>query len=160
MKTLWLISGLGLGAGLVYLLDPEQGEQRRDLVRTQLAAYGRQTEDLLGSTTRAIGQPAYDLLTRTYVPFRSQPGHGERRMTQSEQRGMAPGLFMLGCVGLGVALISLLEPSGGPRRRALVRDTARTYWHKTAHALKPSAGNGQQHTRSPSLEDEYVARTE
>jgi hypothetical protein len=81
-------------------------------------------------------------------------------MTQAEQRGMAPGLFMLGCVSLGAALAYLLEPSGGPRRRALVRDTARTYWHKTAHVLKPSAGNGQQHTRGPSLEDEYVAQTE
>jgi len=30
MQTLWLLGGMGLGAGLMYLLDPQQGEGRRD----------------------------------------------------------------------------------------------------------------------------------
>jgi hypothetical protein len=159
MKTLWLIGGLGLGAGLMYLWDPEQGEWRRDRVRAQWAAYGHQTEDLLDSATRALGQPARDLLAKTRVP-RLQWGLGERRMTQAEQRGMTTGLFLLGCMGLGAALTALLEPSGGPSRRALVCDTVRAYWHKTEYILRRAAGDGQQHTHGPSLDDEYVAQTE
>jgi hypothetical protein len=155
MKTGWLISGLGLGAGLMYLLDPDKGGGRRDLVRAHLAAYERQTEDLLDSTTRALVQPAYDLLAKARGS-RPQLGLGERLIAQAEQLGMTKGLFILGCVGLGAAMAYLLEPNGGPRRRALMRDTARAYWRKTEHVLRPSAGNGQQHTRGPSREDVYV----
>ncbi len=38
MQTLCLLGGLGLGAGLMYLLDPQQGETRRDLVRGSVVA--------------------------------------------------------------------------------------------------------------------------
>jgi hypothetical protein len=157
MTTGWLLSGLGLGAGLLYLLDPAKGDRRRNLIRAQLAAYGRQTEDFLDSTTRALGQPAYDLLTKVRG-LSPQRGRGERLMAQAEQRGRTQGLFILGCVGLGAAMAYLLEPSGGPRRRALLRDTARAYWRKTEHVLRPSAGSGQQHTRGPSQEDIYVVQ--
>src|SRR5919108_5338708 len=73
MKTLWLLGGLGLGAGLMYLLDPEKGEERRDVVRGQLAAYGRQTEGLLDDTTRTLGRQAQAVLAKTRMPFRRQP---------------------------------------------------------------------------------------
>lgn len=159
MKPLWLIGGLGLGAGLMYLLEPEKGEWRRDLLRAQLAAYGRKTEDLLDSTTRALGQPARYLPGRIRG-LRSQPELGERRMPWAEQRGMNTRLCLLGCVGLGVALAALLEPRGGPRRRAVLRDAARAYWHKTESLLRPAAGDRQPHPRGPSLDDAYVAQTE
>jgi len=47
MPALWLLGGLGLGAGLMYLLDPETGAERRDVVRGHVVDYGRQTGDLL-----------------------------------------------------------------------------------------------------------------
>lgn len=42
----------------------------------------------------------------------------------------------MGCVGLGAGLVSLLEPQGGPQRRALLREKVRAYWHttETSHA--------------------------
>jgi hypothetical protein len=44
-KIALLIGGVGLGAGLIYMLDPERGEQRRATARTQLERYRRQTDD-------------------------------------------------------------------------------------------------------------------
>ena len=55
-KTALLIGGVGLGAGLIYILDPERGEQRRAMARTQLERYRRQTDDLLDHTTRSLGR--------------------------------------------------------------------------------------------------------
>ena len=42
-KTLWLLSSLGIGAGVMYLLDPEQGAGRYNCVRGSVDVYGRQT---------------------------------------------------------------------------------------------------------------------
>ena len=48
-KTLMLLGGFGLGAGLMYLLDPERGERRRAQVRAPVQAYRRWADDLLPS---------------------------------------------------------------------------------------------------------------
>src|ERR1700756_4802139 len=62
MQTMWLLGGIGLGAGLMYLLDPEKGEGRRDVVRGHLVDYGRQTGDLLNDTTRTLSRQAQAFL--------------------------------------------------------------------------------------------------
>jgi hypothetical protein len=158
MKTLWLVGGLGLGAGLMYMLDPEQGKRRRALARAQLAAYENQAEDLLNDTTRTLGQQAHALLARPHRPLRRQPGLGAKLLTQAEQLGLSPGLCLLGCVGVGAGLLYMLEPSGGARPLALIRDTARAYWHKTNHALRSAAGDVYNHTRSSSMEDAHAGQ--
>jgi len=136
MNMLWLCGGLGLGAGLMYVLDPEKGAGRRDVVRGHVAASGRQTADLLDDTTRTLGRQAPAVRATTRVPFRRQPGLGERLLTQAEQLGMTTGIVLVGCVGLGAGLVWLLEPQGGPQRRARLREKVRAYWHttKTRHA--------------------------
>ena len=58
MKTLWWLGGLGLGAGLMYLLDAEKGAGRRDLVRGYVADSGRQAGALLDDTRRTLGRQA------------------------------------------------------------------------------------------------------
>jgi len=158
MKTLWLLGGLGLGAGLMYLLDPETGERRRDVVRGQLAAYGRQTEDLLDDTSRTLSRQAQAFLAKAPVPFRPQPELGERLLTQTEHLGMSLGLFLLGCVGLGAGLVYMLEPHEGPQRRALLRDKARAYWHKTDTFLRSAVHNGSHHTDGRRMEEAHTAQ--
>ena len=158
MKTLWLLGGLGLGAGLMYMLDPEQGEQRRDMVRGQLAAYGRQTGDFLDDTTQTLNRQAQAFLARAQEPFRPQPGLGERLLTQAEDLGVPGGLFLLGCVGLGAGLVYMLEPYEGPQRRAQLRDKARAYWHKADAFLRSAVNNGTHHTDGRRLEDARVAQ--
>jgi hypothetical protein len=132
MKTLWLLGGLGLGAGLMYVLDPEKGAGRRDFVRGSVEDYGRQTGALLDETRRTLGRQAQAALATRHMPFRHQPGLGERLRAQAEEWGLPLGLGLLGCVGLGVGLGALLEPQGGAQRRAWLGAHLRAYWQSTA----------------------------
>jgi hypothetical protein len=137
MQTLWLLGGLGLGAGLMYLMDPEKGAGRRDRVRGYVEDYGRQTGALLDDTRRTLGRQAQAVLATRRLPFRRQPRLGERLRTQAEQLGLPRGLGLLGCIGLGAGLVYLLEPQGGPQRRARLREKARAYWQPTAASRSP-----------------------
>jgi hypothetical protein len=135
MKTLWLLGGLGLGAGLMYVLDPEKGAGRRDRVRGSVEDYGRQTGALLDETKRTLSRQAQARLAAHRMPFGHQPGLGEQLRTQAEEWSLPLGL--LGCVGLGVGLGVLLEPQGGAQRRARLGAHVRAYWHPTATNRAP-----------------------
>jgi hypothetical protein len=115
----------------MYLLDPEKGAERRDMVRGYVGDYGRQTGDFFDDTRRTVGRQAYAVLARTRMPFRRQPALGERLLTQAKERSLPLGLSLLGCVGLGVGLGYFLAPQEGPQRRARLCERARAYWHAT-----------------------------
>jgi CBS domain-containing protein len=51
-KEMALICGAGLGAGMMYLLDVDQGKRRRALVRDQAAHSARKTRDAVAATAR------------------------------------------------------------------------------------------------------------
>ena len=53
-KTLPLVSGAGLGAGLMFLLDPDRGRRRRALVRDKGVRWSRKTREFAGSTQRDL----------------------------------------------------------------------------------------------------------
>jgi hypothetical protein len=141
MKVLELLGGLGLGAGLMYLLDPEKGDGRRDRVRGYVEDYGRQTGAFLDNTRRTLGRQAQAVLAARSRPFRRQPAFGERLRTQVETLGL-PLVGLVGCVGLGVGVGYLLEPQGGPQRRAWLRDQARSYWQSTEHLFSSAVPKG------------------
>jgi len=132
MQTMWLLGSLGLGAGLMYLLDPQQGAERRNAVRGSLGDYGYQTGDVLGNTGRTLGRQAQAVFATTRKPFRRQPGLGERLLAQAEPRGTTTGMVLIGCIGLGVGLGYLWACQGSPQQRTRLRDKARLYWHPTA----------------------------
>jgi hypothetical protein len=151
MQTLWLLGGLGLGAGLMYLMDPEKGAGRRDRVRGYVDDYGRQTGMFLDDTRRTLGRQAQTLgrqaqavLATRRLPLRRQPGLWERLRTQAEALGLPRGLGLLSCIGLGVGLGYLLEPQGGPQRRAWLREHARAYWQTTEAVFSHAGRNGMQ----------------
>lgn len=146
-KALLFIGGLGLGAGLMSLLDPERGEPRRTLARAQLEAYRRQTNDLLDQTTRTIGRQARDFLAKPRMPFMHQPGPGEVLLVRVRQIGITKGLLMLGCAGLGASVMYVLEPSVGKRRRALVRHKAISYLYRTGNRISQTARDMGNRTR-------------
>lgn len=50
--TLPLVSGAGLGAGLMYLLDPDRGRRRRALMRDKGLRWSRKSRKFVGSTQR------------------------------------------------------------------------------------------------------------
>jgi hypothetical protein len=54
MNMTSLLVGAGAGAGLMYLLDPDQGNRRRALVRDQLVHAGHLTGDAVDATSRDV----------------------------------------------------------------------------------------------------------
>jgi len=54
----WLLTGVTVGAGLMYLLDPERGRRRRALLRDKCVSLSSQTGDALGRTARHLGNRA------------------------------------------------------------------------------------------------------
>ncbi|MGH7564428.1 MAG: SRPBCC family protein, partial [Gemmatimonadota bacterium] len=63
IRASWL-GGLGLGAGLMYLLDPDRGRRRRALVRDRLSSRAGESETFLGKTGRDFSNRAQGFLAR------------------------------------------------------------------------------------------------
>lgn len=61
-KGMTLIGGLGLGAGLMYLLDPDRGRRRRALVRDKVIHSMHKTADAIDAASRDLGNRAAGLL--------------------------------------------------------------------------------------------------
>lgn len=57
-----LLVGLGLGAGVMYLLDPERGERRRAMLRDQALHYRLQGTDVVGKRSRHLRNRAKGVL--------------------------------------------------------------------------------------------------
>ena len=49
-----LISGAGMGAGLMYFLDPDRGRRRRALMRDKSIRWSRKTREFAGSASRDV----------------------------------------------------------------------------------------------------------
>ena len=144
-KTALLIGGLGLSAGLIYVLDPERGAQRRATARAQLERYRRQTDDLWDHTRRSLGRQASDLFARSPLARRyRRPGPGELLLARAAQLGILKGLLVLGCTGLGAGIMYVLDPRLGRRRRALVRDKAQAYWRRTGKLIGQTVRDARQ----------------
>ena len=55
------LAGAAIGAGLMFLLDPDRGTRRRALGRDQVLSAGRRAGDQLGAKARHIGNRARGL---------------------------------------------------------------------------------------------------
>lgn len=60
-KTLFC---MGIGAGMMYLLDPELGEVRRSMLRDKLSGSMPKTSDAIHAKAEVIGSKASDLTAR------------------------------------------------------------------------------------------------
>ena len=69
MNKRWaMLGGLGLGAGLMYILDPSAGRKRRQAVAEKTGSVGRKSRSL-GRVSRDIGKEAWGLLTEAQSVF-------------------------------------------------------------------------------------------
>lgn len=59
-----VLGGVGLGAGLMYLLDPDRGRRRRALARDRLSSQVGDTEAFFGKTVRDASNRTRGLLAR------------------------------------------------------------------------------------------------
>jgi osmotically-inducible protein OsmY len=68
-KGLVLLSGIGMGAGLMYVLDPDRGERRRALMRDTVARAKNKAGDYAGKVSRDLRNRAQGLAAETAAIF-------------------------------------------------------------------------------------------
>ena len=72
-----LLTGLGLGFGLMYFLEPGGGRHRRRLVRDKLTHAGRVGSDAVGATRRDIANRATGAAARLRKAWNDSPAGGD-----------------------------------------------------------------------------------
>jgi uncharacterized membrane protein len=68
-KELTLLGGIGLGAALMYVLDPDRGRRRRALARDILVSAANRTPDAIGATARDLRNRARGLAAQAGSMF-------------------------------------------------------------------------------------------
>jgi hypothetical protein len=68
-----LLTGLGLGVGLMYFLDFERGRRRRALVRAKVTRIRRVSTDALGAVGTDLANRATGIVARARSVLRTQP---------------------------------------------------------------------------------------
>lgn len=71
-RVVAMLAGAGLGAGLLYLLDPNAGARRRALARDQAASALHRTRDLLGKAGRELRHRAQGIAAATSSRLRAE----------------------------------------------------------------------------------------
>jgi hypothetical protein len=66
--------GFGLGAGLMYLLDPNSGRRRRAVVRDKTTSYVNTSSDYLDKKRRHLSNKAQGLMSETRSALRNVSG--------------------------------------------------------------------------------------
>ena len=69
---LTLLYGIGIGAGLMYILDPDRGARRRALIRDKIVSASNSTQCYLGKMSRDLGNRAQGLVAETKNMFRHE----------------------------------------------------------------------------------------
>jgi osmotically-inducible protein OsmY len=70
-KGIGLISGIGLGAGLMYVLDPDRGKRRRALARDKMVRLLHKADDAVWTTSRDVRNRARGLAAEASSLFGS-----------------------------------------------------------------------------------------
>jgi gas vesicle protein len=80
---LMLLTGAGIGALVMYLIDPEQGRRRRAVMRDKLISAGNQAADFINSKSRDLSNRAQG----TVAEARSSLGieSGEQSQVRQQQ---------------------------------------------------------------------------
>jgi osmotically-inducible protein OsmY len=67
-----LLGGVALGAGMMYMLDPDRGRRRRSLARDKFVAAGNKTSLYAGKLSRDLTNRAQGLAAEARSRFRSE----------------------------------------------------------------------------------------
>jgi hypothetical protein len=155
-----LAGGVGIGAGLLYLLDPDQGQKRRRRILSGAQHLGeRVTTPAMGllSSAREYAGDVVDSVRGTassareyadeatggirgFVSGRLAGGRAalERQVCGETRTEHTIGIAAcaLGSMALGAALMYVLDPSMGRRRREIAMQKANEYTGRAGEALR------------------------
>ncbi|HJZ67248.1 MAG TPA: BON domain-containing protein [Blastocatellia bacterium] len=76
-KALVMIGGIGLGAGLMYALDPDRGKRRRAMLRDKVDRAINKIEDAIQTTSRDIRNRAYGIAAGAKALFQKEDASDE-----------------------------------------------------------------------------------
>jgi uncharacterized membrane protein len=76
-RQLTLLGGVGLGAVLMYMLDPDRGKRRRGLVRDNLATATNKVPDAISTTARDFSNRVQGLAAQASSVFSSEEASDE-----------------------------------------------------------------------------------
>ena len=76
-REVTLLSGIGIGAALMYMLDPDRGRRRRALVRDKFVSAANKTPDAIGATARDLSNRARGLVAEVGSLFGGEEASDE-----------------------------------------------------------------------------------
>ena len=85
MSGLTILGAAGLGAGLMYLLDPREGNRRRALIRDQAVSVLNRSDDYIEKTARDLRNRTRGLVAETMSAL-EEPVRVRDRMSQERLR--------------------------------------------------------------------------
>ena len=72
LNRMWpILGGIGVGAGLMYILDPDRGKARRAVARDKVTGAVNRTGKALGKKSRDLSNRARGVIAETSALFRS-----------------------------------------------------------------------------------------
>lgn len=76
-----ILTGLGVGAALMYLLDPERGNRRRALIRDKVVKLNRQTQEAVGGRVKDMSNRAKGMLHEAKSVFETEEDVSQQQPT-------------------------------------------------------------------------------
>ncbi|HEY1684214.1 MAG TPA: hypothetical protein VGG19_05600 [Tepidisphaeraceae bacterium] len=115
----WLLGGLGVGAVVMYFLDPASGSDRRQSAMRLATQAASQAGQSLGRVKETVSSAASDTANDAMDRI-------SQALPQQEQSSslMPVAITAIGCSLLGAAVMYVLDPDSGRRRRGYLRDQA------------------------------------
>ena len=84
-NVLALLGGVGIGAFLMYLFDPNSGDQRRTLIKDKAVGLSNDITETIDKRSRDLGNRAKGLLHDTKAKFTSGSGDETTEDAENQQ---------------------------------------------------------------------------
>ena len=81
MKGLMVLLGAGLGAAVMYMLDPDRGNRRRALLRDKMVKINRQTQEAVSGKVHDMTNRAKGMLHEAKSSFEGEETGREQPTT-------------------------------------------------------------------------------
>jgi hypothetical protein len=143
-RNLFILSGIGLGAGLAYTLYQDRQAYRRALTHVTSYTPPRGMARWLDSTRGTVQQQARELLPR---PRHQRSFYALPAVPQMRRADMVTGLVIIGSLALGAGLMYVLDPDRGRQRRGRFLQAGASSWRRLRSTLRQTSRHLGNRTR-------------